>query len=94
MNTAQRATVRTGLLDQGFTRVDFSDDITGRGDYTETFRHTDGTTVTINWAPKTFPATEVESLGEGPHDCPGMYDEPDTGLALPVSISEEEDRIS
>lgn len=53
MNTQDRFNVRTNLIDQGFKRIHATPDLNVVGNYAETWTHTDGTIVTIEWAPKT-----------------------------------------
>lgn len=56
MNTTQRQTLRRNLIDAGFDRTGYTDDIRGTGDYTENWTHTDGSTVEVKWAPREAPA--------------------------------------
>lgn len=56
MDSAQRRGLRRTLTERGFTRTDYTDDISAVGDYTETFTHTDGTVVEVKWAPREAPA--------------------------------------
>lgn len=53
MNTSERAQVRQTLLAQGFDRTSFTNDISGVGDYTETWAHPDGTVMEIKWSART-----------------------------------------
>lgn len=56
MNSTQRRGLRLTLTERGFTRTSFTDDLSAVGDYTETWTHTDGTTVEVKWAPREAPA--------------------------------------
>ncbi len=69
MNTEQRREVRGALIDKGFARYYshgdedrcrvisavncVPEDLRAKGAYTELFKHSDGTIVSVSWAPKT-----------------------------------------
>lgn len=50
MNTTERTNVRTALIATGFKRAAYTGDLSGKGNYTETWTHDDGSTITIEWA--------------------------------------------
>lgn len=52
MNSSQRRGLRLTLTERGFTRTAYTDDLSGVGDYTETFTHPDGTVVEVKWTPR------------------------------------------
>lgn len=52
MDTTQRAAVRQSLLATGFNRTGIGSDVSGVGDYTETWTHADGSTIALTWAPR------------------------------------------
>lgn len=52
MNSEQRKQVRQSLTNRDFRRTRATDDLSAVGDYTETWAHDDGTTITIAWAPR------------------------------------------
>lgn len=162
MDTTERASLRQALIAQGLRRTGYTADISGVGDYAETWTHPDGTVTTVQWAPRErddarpyrvgdtvrvvgpshgeavegavgvvtevsygkrvpllvqFPGrvmptgltvdrvAMVRPAGQpaapetvmpfdgGVQDAPGMYDEPDEGLAFVLPLSAEEDRI-
>lgn len=55
MNSTQRRDLRLALINAGFTRTACTDDVSGVGDYAETFTHTDGDAVSIQWSPRHVP---------------------------------------
>lgn len=55
MNSSQRRGLRLTLTERGFTRTGYTDDLSGVGDYTENWTHTDGTVVEVKWAPREVP---------------------------------------
>lgn len=66
MNTAERTQKRQALIAEGFHRTRCSDDLAGTGAYTETWTHADGTTVTIDWAPRTTDASGSDEERSNP----------------------------
>ena len=59
MNTDERKQVRESLIEKGFYRTGHTSDVSGAGAYAEMWAHPDGTTLTVDWAPKsTIPTPE------------------------------------
>lgn len=50
MHSGERFHIRMALRNQGMDRTWYTTDISGAGDYSEVWRHPDGTEVTIQWA--------------------------------------------